>query len=191
MHFFYLDETGDTGTDLENAEQPIFVLGGVTVSDKSWRKATDAVQDIITDFFNRAVPDGFELHAHELVAHQGPFAEHSQEDCNALALALLDVVIDLKHRTHFVAIDKRHPQQPRYCSFEIASGLATALSRADDISERFQFGVEGLIDCAPRVLGLSRVSKPPMNLGNSVVANGAVQHRRIRYLEGRVTTKIF
>jgi hypothetical protein len=107
MHFFYLDETGDTGTDLENAEQPIFVLGGVTVSDKSWRKATDAVQDIITDFFNRAVPDGFELHAHELVAHQGPFAEHSQEDCNALALALLDVVIDLKHRTHFVAIDKR------------------------------------------------------------------------------------
>jgi Protein of unknown function (DUF3800) len=107
MHFFYLDETGDTGTDLENAEQPIFVLGGVTVSDKSWRRATDAVQDIITDFFNRAVPDGFELHAHELVAHQGPFAEHSQEDCNALALALLDVVIDLKHRTHFVAIDKR------------------------------------------------------------------------------------
>jgi len=36
MHFFYLDETEDTGTDLENAEQPIFVLGGVTVSD-NWR----------------------------------------------------------------------------------------------------------------------------------------------------------
>jgi hypothetical protein len=33
MHFFYLDETGDTGPDLENTEQPIFVLGGVTVSD--------------------------------------------------------------------------------------------------------------------------------------------------------------
>jgi hypothetical protein len=41
MHFFYLDETGDTGTDLENAEQPIFVFGGVTVSDKGWRKTTD------------------------------------------------------------------------------------------------------------------------------------------------------
>jgi hypothetical protein len=91
MHFFYLDETGDTGTDLENVEQPIFVLGGVTVSDKSWRKATDAIQKIITDFFNGAVPDGFELHAHELVANQGPFAERSQEDCNALALALLDL----------------------------------------------------------------------------------------------------
>src|SRR5262245_65881305 len=89
-----------------NAEQPIFVLGGITVSDKSWRNATDAVQNIITDFFKGAVPDGFELHAHELVAHQGPFAERSQEDCNALALALLDLLSKL-HRPHFVAIDKR------------------------------------------------------------------------------------
>jgi Protein of unknown function (DUF3800) len=106
MHFFYLDETGDTGTDLGNSEQPIFVLGGVTISDKSWRKTTDAVQTIIARFFNGVVPDRFELHAHELVAHQGPFAALSQEDCNALALELLDV-LKKKHRTHFVAIDKK------------------------------------------------------------------------------------
>jgi Protein of unknown function (DUF3800) len=107
MHFFYLDETGDTGSDLKNTEQPIFVLGGVTVSDKGWRKTTDAVQRVISDFFNRDVPVGFELHAHELVAHQGPFSGRTQEDCNALALALLDLVIDLKHRTHFVSVDKK------------------------------------------------------------------------------------
>jgi len=107
MHFFYLDETGDTGADLENAEQPIFVLGGVTISDKGWRKTTDAVEKVISDFFNGQVPNGFELHAHELVAHQGPFSQRNQEDCNDLALALLDLVIDLKHRTHFVGIDKR------------------------------------------------------------------------------------
>jgi hypothetical protein len=107
MHFFYLDETGDTGTDLKNAEQPIFVLGGVTVRDKGWRMTTDAVQNVISDFFNGAVPNGFELHAHDLVAHQGPFARRSQEDCNTLALALLDLIITLKHRTHFIGIDKR------------------------------------------------------------------------------------
>jgi hypothetical protein len=59
MHFFYLDETGDTGTDLENAEQPIFVLGGVTVSDKGWRKTTDAVQNVISEFFNGVGPCTF------------------------------------------------------------------------------------------------------------------------------------
>jgi Protein of unknown function (DUF3800) len=74
MHFFYLDETGDTGSDLENAEQPIFVLGGVSVSDKGWRKTTDAVQKVIGDFFSGEVPPTFELHANELIAHQGPFA---------------------------------------------------------------------------------------------------------------------
>jgi Protein of unknown function (DUF3800) len=107
MNFFYLDETGDTGVDLENAEQPIFVLGGVTVSDKGWRKTTDAVQNVVNDFFNGAVPNGFELHAHELVAHEGPFAKRNQADCNALALSLLDLVGDLKHRTRFIGIDKK------------------------------------------------------------------------------------
>jgi hypothetical protein len=33
MHFFYLDETGDTGKDLQTPDQPIFVLGGITVSE--------------------------------------------------------------------------------------------------------------------------------------------------------------
>jgi hypothetical protein len=31
-------------------EQPIFVLGGVTVRDKGWRLTTDAVQNVISDF---------------------------------------------------------------------------------------------------------------------------------------------
>ena len=52
------------------------------------------------------MPNGFEL-PHDLVAHQGPFAGRSQEDCNTLALALLDLIITLKHRTHFIGIDKR------------------------------------------------------------------------------------
>ena len=37
MHFFYLDETGCTGADLISPEQPIFVLGGISVSDDRWR----------------------------------------------------------------------------------------------------------------------------------------------------------
>jgi hypothetical protein len=79
MHFFYLDETGDTGIDLKNTQQPIFVLGGVTVNDKAWRKTTDAFQKIVSDFFNGAEPNDFELHAHELVNQEGPFTGRSQE----------------------------------------------------------------------------------------------------------------
>ena len=101
MHFFYLDETGDTGKDLVTSEQPIFVLGGITVSDKTWRKTADAVQRVTTEFFNGAVPDSFELHARELCNQEGPFSSHDRAACNRLVVDLLDLIPDLKHRTHF------------------------------------------------------------------------------------------
>lgn len=44
MHFFYLDETGCTGPNLKDLDQPIFVIGGISVSDERWRKTTDAIQ---------------------------------------------------------------------------------------------------------------------------------------------------
>ncbi|MEI6639470.1 MAG: DUF3800 domain-containing protein [Chlorobium sp.] len=34
MHFYYLDEVGCTGEDLNNPEQPIFVLGGLSIRDE-------------------------------------------------------------------------------------------------------------------------------------------------------------
>jgi hypothetical protein len=73
MHFFYLDETGCTGADLGNPEQPIFA-NGLSVTDEGWRKTTDAVQSAFSDFFGGAIPDGFELHAHELISGNGPLS---------------------------------------------------------------------------------------------------------------------
>jgi hypothetical protein len=132
MHFFYLDETGDTGTNLQDAQQPIFVLGGITVNDKGWRKTTDAMQKIIFDFFDGEVPSGFELHANELNACQGPFAGRTQDECNALVLKLLDLIIRLKHRTHLIGIDKKL------------------------LLENVKGGEHGIIDCkAPYLLGFN------------------------------------
>jgi Protein of unknown function (DUF3800) len=107
MHFFYIDETGCTGSDLANAQQPIFVIGGVSVSDDRWRNTTDAVQVEISKFFKGSIPNGFELHAHQLITGTGPFEGHTQEERNSFAHALLDVVITLKHKVFFVGIDKR------------------------------------------------------------------------------------
>jgi hypothetical protein len=78
MHFFYLDETGCTGADLGNVEQPIFVIGGVSVSDDRWRKTTNAVEAEVSTFFQGKIPEKFELHAHELVAGSGPFEPFAQ-----------------------------------------------------------------------------------------------------------------
>jgi len=34
MYILYADESGNTGTDYDNKEQPIFVLGGLIVEDE-------------------------------------------------------------------------------------------------------------------------------------------------------------
>ena len=96
MHFYYLDEAGCTGRDLQCAEQPIFVLGGVSVRDEGWNQTQRDFADILTNYFGGATPDAFELHAEELLSPtgDGPFAGHDRERRNELAKNVLSLLHD-------------------------------------------------------------------------------------------------
>lgn len=52
MKLYYADESGNTGTDLDNPEQPTFVLGAINVTEKNWHT--------INDHFNRKKEEIFE-----------------------------------------------------------------------------------------------------------------------------------
>lgn len=110
MHFFYLDESGCSGEDLINNqnEQPIFVLGGISVRDEGWRKTCEDFKSIVDGFFGGQAPDAFELHAAELLSPDGdgPFAGRCREDRNALAVAILELLSNRGHAAHFIALDK-------------------------------------------------------------------------------------
>ena len=60
----YLDESGSTGLDLDNKQQPIFVLAGISVLDKNWHSVNDFFEKekikICSDFKNT------EIHTNEL-----------------------------------------------------------------------------------------------------------------------------
>lgn len=105
MHFFYLDETGCSGENL-NDRQKIFVLGGVSVKDKSWTKICKDFTKIISDFFGGNIPAGFELHSHELMYCNGPFQGRSREDVDNLAFDILQLIVRHSIGIHFAAIDK-------------------------------------------------------------------------------------
>lgn len=107
MHFFYLDETGCTGGDLANQDQPVFVLGGVCVRDGGWPQTTEHIRLAVRDFFEGAVPQGFELHASELVNGEGEFKGYGRDDRNVLAHTILDLLTDRSHWIHFVGIEKQ------------------------------------------------------------------------------------
>lgn len=109
MHFYYLDEAGCTGPDLNNDEQPIFVLGGISVRDEGWNITQEKLEKIISKYFDKNIPDGFELHAEELLSPDGsgPFAGHARDKRNDLAKSILSLLSERSHDVHIFGIDKK------------------------------------------------------------------------------------
>jgi hypothetical protein len=108
MHYFYLDKAGCTGCDLTNQEQPIFVHGGISVSDEKWNKTQEAMEAIIGKYFANGIPQNFELHTDQFLSPKGDgaFSGHSRYHRNNLAKDLLGLLTDRNHDVHLYAIDK-------------------------------------------------------------------------------------
>ena len=108
MHFFYFDESGDTGTDLQNGDQPILVLGGVSVKDTGWMTTQAKFAEIVDRYFDTEVPDDFELHAVDLLSPQGggPFAGQAMDRRTELATEILNLVRERGHAIHYLGVDK-------------------------------------------------------------------------------------
>lgn len=108
MHFFYLDESGDTGGDLLNPDQRIFVLGGISLRDEGWNQTKEAYDRAVDEFFNGAPPANFELHTMDLLSPngEGAFAGISMAQRTSFAKSLLDLIKTRKHGIHFIAFDK-------------------------------------------------------------------------------------
>jgi len=108
MHFFYMDESGDTGPNLADPHQPVIVLGGISVRDEGWNTTQQQLQAILSRYFDGAVPADFELHSKELLSPHGdgPFAGHDIERRGNLGLELLGLVAERSHSVHYIALDK-------------------------------------------------------------------------------------
>lgn len=42
MYLMYVDESGNTGTDLDNKQQPLFSLTGIVLKDEDWYEINNA-----------------------------------------------------------------------------------------------------------------------------------------------------
>jgi hypothetical protein len=109
MHLCYVDEAGSAGKNLEDRQQPIFVMAGLLVSDEKWRKTEGEIRRIVKGAFQGTVPPDFELHACELLAPdgEGSFAGWERDRRNALALDLLDLVNSRRHQVLTQIVSKQ------------------------------------------------------------------------------------
>lgn len=107
MHLIYLDESGNSGTNLADPQQPIFVLGALIVPENKWKTIEYEIIEIIDSFFEGKVPENFEIHANEIRGGRGIYK--GMDLCKRIAFRdkLIQVALDHELRFIFRAIAKR------------------------------------------------------------------------------------
>jgi len=73
MYLVYLDETGSTGTDLTDSQQPVFVLAALIVPEACWQALEADLEGAISKHLPELSKDGHEVHAADLRAGRGVF----------------------------------------------------------------------------------------------------------------------
>lgn len=111
MHLIYIDESGNTGNNLEDPQQPLFLLGALVVPETSWL----ALETDLEAALDQALPppraDDFEVHATDL--RQGSRSFRGMPIDARLALRDAWLIIAAKHNLKFIyrAIEKKRYQR--------------------------------------------------------------------------------
>jgi len=99
MHLIYLDESGNSGKNLTDIQQPVFVLGALIVPEQSWLAVERDLEALVAPH-RQAHGDKFEIHAHELARGAGCFKGVDLGSRLALRDALMETA--QKHGLRFV-----------------------------------------------------------------------------------------
>src|SRR4051794_870141 len=73
MHLVYLDESGNTGNNLDDPGQPIFLLGALIVPETCWQKLERDLEMSLATHFPEVAAAGEEIHSGDLRASRGAF----------------------------------------------------------------------------------------------------------------------
>jgi hypothetical protein len=122
MFLIYLDESGNTGTNLSDTQQPVFVLGALIVPAAIWTALAKDLEDAVARRFPTLAAAGIEIHGSELRNGYSHFKGVTISD----RLALRDDWLHLahSHNLSFVyrAIEKARFQ--RWAQATLGTGIA-------------------------------------------------------------------
>jgi hypothetical protein len=86
VHLIYLDESGNSGRNLNNPQQPVFVLCGLIVPESKWQPLETSLSAAIAKHWAQPQPDDFEVHASELI---NPKSQYVRNVTTAVRLAFM------------------------------------------------------------------------------------------------------
>jgi len=103
MNLIYLDESGNTGLNLKDDQQPIFVLAAISIPSDKWFRMEKEFYDILKKALKTDLPEDIELHAMDLKNQKKHFENLSKDDC----LFIRDNMLDLLTRYETPVIYQR------------------------------------------------------------------------------------
>lgn len=107
MHLVYIDETGNTGKNLNDAQQPVFLLCAMLIHKDNWQGLEKALQGICDDHFGKkAATDAFEIHATEIRNGKGIFKGMPVGERIAFRDQLLRAAFDSNAKIIYRSINK-------------------------------------------------------------------------------------
>ena len=111
MHLVYVDESGNSGNNLEDAQQPIFVLGALVVPETVWQAVENDLEASLANHFPQSRYTELEVHAGDL--RQGTRSFKGVPIAPRLALRDEWLTIAGKHKLQFIyrAIIKKRYQR--------------------------------------------------------------------------------
>ncbi len=109
MHLVYLDESGNTGTNLNDSEQLIFLLAALIVPEAVWQPLERDLEQAITRHVS-TMPEGQEIHATDLRSGRGAFKGISVETRIALRDEWLRIAARHELKVVYRALAKKRYQ---------------------------------------------------------------------------------
>ena len=106
MHLIYLDESGNTGTNLGDPQQPVFVLAALIVPEAAWLDLEKRLVASIERHFPER-PADFEVHANQLLNPRGFFRAFPMDKRLAFYRDWLSIAASLQLRLVSRAIVKK------------------------------------------------------------------------------------
>jgi hypothetical protein len=103
MNLVYIDESGNTGLNLKDAQQPIFVLAGMVVPEPKWFLIERDFLAKVREYWPGTAPYSIEISAKNLKNRRGAFREKSLEE----QLSFRDEILDLLIRNDISIIYRR------------------------------------------------------------------------------------
>lgn len=108
MHLVYFDESGNTGDNLDDRQQPIFVLAALIIPDRVWINVEQELENVIDTYFPPPRRDNFEIHGTDIRSGRNDFKYMRVDD----RIALRDAWFEIAHRHNlkliYRAIVKTH-----------------------------------------------------------------------------------